>query len=63
MGTLLQLTCLACGKTNPPPEQTCPAGGMLLTDHYVGTANGCPHCGRTIRACEKRPCSMYRQPQ
>ena len=46
------LTCLDCGMVNPPPEETCGH-----RDHFVGTAHGCPHCGRLMAACRIRPCS------
>ncbi len=45
-------TCQACVLTDPPPEPTCRDG----RDHRVGTAAGCPHCGRLAEACARRPC-------
>ncbi len=46
-------TCRACGLADPPPDPTCTGG----RDHRVGTAAGCPHCGRLPQACAWRPCS------
>ena len=56
------VTCLACGITAPPPEQTCDGGtpGSELRDHFVGTDHGCPNCGRLAAACARRPCSAMR---
>ncbi len=45
-------TCRACGLADPPPDPTCRDG----RDHRVGTATGCPHCGRLPEACARRPC-------
>jgi hypothetical protein len=50
--------CLECGMPDPPPEQTCTSG----MDHFVGTEQGCLHCGRLVAACVLRPCSARRQP-
>jgi hypothetical protein len=44
--------------TGPPPDQTCRHG----RDHYIGTAAGCPPCGRLTAACTRRPCSAARGP-
>jgi hypothetical protein len=41
-----------CGLADPPPYPTCRDG----RDHRVGTAAGCPHCGRLPEACARRPC-------
>jgi hypothetical protein len=35
------------------------AGGMAR-DHFVGTEEGCPNCGRLMAACRLRPCSAMR---
>ena len=43
--------CLACQIPDPPPDQTCTLG----RDHRVGTASGCPACGRLTAACARRP--------
>jgi len=50
-------TCQVCGLADPPPDPMCRDG----RDHRVGTAAGCPHCGRLPQACVRRPCfgSMY----
>jgi hypothetical protein len=48
--------CLRCGMPDPPPEETCTGG----RDHRVGTADGCPGCGRVAAACATRPCSAAR---
>ena len=45
-------TCRICGLAGPPPDPTCRDG----RDHRVGTAAGCPHCGRLREACARRPC-------
>ena len=45
-------TCRVCGLADPPPNPTCHDG----RDHRVGTATGCPHCGRLQQACARRPC-------
>jgi hypothetical protein len=45
-------TCRVCGLADPPPDPTCHDG----RDHRVGTAAGCPHCGRLREACARRPC-------
>ena len=45
-------TCRVCGLADPPPDPTCRDG----RDHRVGTAAGCPHCGRLPQACARRPC-------
>ncbi len=49
------LKCWVCGMTDPPPDPTCSAGPERA-DHRVGTAAGCPHCGRLPEACARRPC-------
>jgi hypothetical protein len=56
------VTCLDCGMTDPPPEQTCHGGtpGGELRDHFVGDDRGCPNCGRLMAACARRPCSVMR---
>jgi hypothetical protein len=46
-------TCRVFGLAAPPPDPTCRDG----RDHRVGTATGCPHCGRLQQACARRPCS------
>jgi hypothetical protein len=46
-------TCRVCGLADPPPDPACRDG----RDHRVGTAAGCPHCGRLPQACARRPCS------
>ena len=46
------LTCQVCGMAGPPLDPTCRDG----LDHRVGTAAGCPYCGRLPRACARRPC-------
>ena len=51
------LRCLACPMAEPPPSMTCSLG----RDHRVGTAAGCPGCGRTMAACARRPCSRRRR--
>ena len=48
-------TCRVYGLADPPPDPTCPVGQDLV-DHRVGTAAGCPHCGRLREACAQRPC-------
>lgn len=48
--------CAACGTVNPPPDRSCDLGIVML-DHYVGTADGCPGCGRLPAACRREPCS------
>ena len=48
-------TCRVCGLADPPPDPTC-RDGQDLVDHRVGTAAGCPHCGRLREACARRPC-------
>jgi hypothetical protein len=45
-------TCRVCGRADPPPDPACRDG----RDHRVGTAAGCPHCGRLPQACAWRPC-------
>ncbi|HEX5301694.1 MAG TPA: hypothetical protein VFW50_32355 [Streptosporangiaceae bacterium] len=45
-------TCRICGLADPLPDPTCHDG----RDHRVGTATGCPHCGRLQQACSRRPC-------
>lgn len=50
------LTCLDCGMTDPPPEQTC----RNDLDHRVGYDRGCPNCGRLMAACLRSPCSAWR---
>jgi hypothetical protein len=40
---------------DPPPSMTCRLG----RDHRVGTAAGCPGCGRLMAACGRRPCSAW----
>jgi hypothetical protein len=45
-------TCRVCGLADPPPDPTCRDG----LDHRVGTAAGCPRCGRLPQACAWRPC-------
>jgi hypothetical protein len=45
-------TCRVCRLADPPPDPTCRDG----RDHRVGTAAGCPHCGRLPQACAWRPC-------
>jgi hypothetical protein len=50
------LRCLACQMPGPLPSMTCRPG----RDHRVGTAAGCPGCGRTVAACARRPCSRRR---
>ena len=45
-------TCRICGLANPPPDPTFHDG----RDHRIGTATGCPHCGRLLQACAQRPC-------
>jgi hypothetical protein len=47
--------CLDCDLADPPPEMTC----ILGRDHRVGTASGCPACGRLMAACALRPCSAW----
>ena len=47
--------CATCGMTDPPAERTCNPGGLLL-DHYVGTLDGCPGCGRLPAAWRREPC-------
>jgi len=37
---------------DPPPDRTCTDD----LDHRVGTVAGCPHCGRLLEACARRPC-------
>ena len=56
-------TCLDCGTVNPPPEMTCDGGtpGGILRDHFIGDDKGCPHCGRLMLACARRPCSVMRE--
>jgi len=49
-------TCLVCQMEEPPPSMTCTLG----RDHRVGTASGCPACGRLAAACAARPCSAAR---
>ena len=49
-------TCMGCGMADPPPDMTCRWG----RDHRVGTATGCPGCGRLMAACARRPCSARR---
>jgi hypothetical protein len=49
------VTCWACGRTDPPPDPTCSTNSERI-DHRVGTAAGCPHCGRLREACARRPC-------
>jgi hypothetical protein len=49
------VTCWACGMADPPPDPACSAGPERI-DHRVGTAAGCPHCGRLREACARRPC-------
>jgi hypothetical protein len=44
--------CRVCGLADPPPDPTCHDG----RDHRVGTTTGCPHCGRLLQACARRPC-------
>ncbi len=44
--------CPVCGMGDPPPDPTCRDGW----DHRVGTAAGCPYCGRLQEACARRPC-------
>jgi hypothetical protein len=46
-------TCRVYGRADPSPDPTCRDG----RDHRVGTAAGCPHCGRLPQACARRPCS------
>jgi hypothetical protein len=48
--------CRDCGIADPPPGQSRTAGG----DHFVGTTDGCPNCGRPKEACVARPCSAAR---
>jgi hypothetical protein len=45
-------TCQTCGPADPPPDPACHDG----RDHRVGTATGCPHGGRLLQACARRPC-------
>ena len=45
-------TCRVCGMAGSPPDPTCRSG----LDHRIGTAAGCPHCGRLPEACAWRPC-------
>jgi len=45
-------TCRVCGLADPPPEPACRG----RWDHRVGTAAGCPYCGRLPQACARRPC-------
>ena len=47
--------CWVCGVADPSPDPTCSAGPERI-DHRVGTAAGCPHCGRLREACARRPC-------
>ena len=49
------LKCSVCGMADPPPDPTCSASPERI-DHRVGTAVGCPHCGRLREACARRPC-------
>ena len=49
-------TCMGCEIADPPPYMTCRLG----RDHRVGTAAGCPGCGRLMAACALRPCSARR---
>ncbi len=51
-------TCRTCQMADPPPDQTCRRG----RDHYVGTAAGCPACGRLTAVCALRPCPAARGP-
>jgi hypothetical protein len=53
--------CRICGLADPPPDPACRDG----RDHRVGTASGCPHCGRLPQACARRPClgSMHEAAQ
>jgi hypothetical protein len=44
--------CRVCGLADPPPDPTCHDG----RDHRVGTTTGCPHCGRLLQTCARRPC-------
>src|SRR5579859_282748 len=48
-------TCRVCGLADPLPDPTC-RDGQDLVDHRVGTAAGCPYCGRLPEACARRPC-------
>jgi len=50
-------TCPGCQMADPPPSMTCTLG----RDHRVGTAAGCPGCGRLMAACALRPCSAWRR--
>ena len=52
--------CLQCGAASPPADEDCPLEPSLLTDHFVGTGDGCPHCGRPKEACSRRPCQAER---
>ena len=53
--------CRVCGLADPLPDPACRDG----RDHRVGTATGCPHCGRLRQACARRPCfgSMHEAAQ
>ena len=46
-------TCRVCGLADPSADPMCTGG----RDHRVGTAAGCPYCGRLPQACAWRPCS------
>jgi hypothetical protein len=49
------LWCRRCALADPPPSMTC----RLRRDHRIGTAAGCPGCGRLMAACGRRPCSAW----
>jgi hypothetical protein len=49
------VTCWGCGRRDPGGEPDC-AASSGPRDHYVGVRHGCAHCGRTLAACDERPC-------
>lgn len=52
------LTCITCGKVNPPPTKSCTGGG----DHTFDKAPGvCRGCSRLVAACEQRECNWRRK--
>lgn len=59
------VTCLDCGMMDPPPEQTCTPEVLGGRDHFIGADHerACPHCGRLMLACARRPCSAVRAAQ
>ncbi len=49
--------CMGGQMAGPPPSMRCRLG----RDHRVGTAAGCPGCGRPMAACARRSCSAWRR--